>query len=130
MKELELDDRILERSSQVIVHTRLGRPANYIMGEGDEPIYDHDPKEALATDLQSVRGARKPRLDLARRPDLGELVSGRVQPPPHGGTTCFINVIGLGLQFAALGALAHGKAMATGVGREIPTGWLLEDEHP
>jgi hypothetical protein len=39
-------------------------------------------------------------------------------------------VIGLGLQFAALGALAHEKAIANGVGREIPTDWLLEDEHP
>jgi alanine dehydrogenase len=130
VKELELDDRILERSAQVVVHTRLGRPANYIMGKGDEPIYDHDPKEGLAADLQDIRGARKTRLDLARRPDLGELVSGQVQPPPHGGLTCFVNVMGLGLQFAALGALAHEKAMASSVGREIPTDWFLENEHP
>ena len=130
VKELELDDRILERSAQVVVHTRLGRPANYIMGKGDEPIYDHDPKEGLAEDLQKIRGARKSRLDLADRPDLGELVSGHVQPPPHGGITCFVNVIGLGLQFAALGALAHQKAKASGIGREIPTDWLLENEHP
>lgn len=130
VKELELDDRILGRSAQVVVHTRLGRPANYIMGKGDEPIYGHDPKEGLATDLQDIRGARKTRLDLARRPDLGELVSGHVQPPPHGGLTCFVNVIGLGLQFAALGALAHEKAIANGVGREIPTDWFLENEHP
>jgi alanine dehydrogenase len=130
VKELELDDRILERSAQVIVHTRLGRPANYIIGKGDEPIYDHDPKEGLAEDLQKIRGARKSRPDLEDRPDLGELVSGRVQPPPHGGITCFVNVMGLGLQFAALGALAHEKAKASGIGREIPTDWLLEDEHP
>ena len=130
VKELELDDRILERSAQVIVHTRLGRPANYIIGKGDEPIYDHDPKEGLAEDLQKIRGARKSRPDLEDRPDLGELVSGRVQPPPHGGITCFVNVMGLGLQVAALGALAHEKAKASGIGREIPTDWLLEDEHP
>src|ERR1700730_8856993 len=130
VKELELDDRILERSAQVIVHTRLGRPANYIMGKGDEPIYDHDTKEGLAEDLQKIRGASKSRLDLADRPDLSELISGHVQPPPHGGITCFVNVIGLGLQFAALGALAHQKAKANGIGREIPTDWLLENEHP
>jgi len=40
------------------------------------------------------------------------------------------HVIGLGLQFAALGALAHQKAKASGIGREIPTDWLLENEHP
>jgi len=130
VKELELDDRILERSAQVIVHTRIGRPANYIIGKGEEPIYDHDPKEALSEDLQKTRGARKSRSDLARRPDLGELVAGHVQPPPHGGMTCFVNVMGLGMQFAALSALAYAKAKASGVGREIPTDWFLEDEHP
>jgi ornithine cyclodeaminase/alanine dehydrogenase-like protein (mu-crystallin family) len=84
----------------------------------------------LAEDLQKIRGARKSRPDLADRPDLGELVSGHVQPPPRGGMTCFVNVMGLGLQFAALGALAHEKAKASGIGREIPTDWLLENEHP
>lgn len=130
VKELEVDDRILERASQVVVHTRLGRPANFIVGEGEEPIYDHDPKEGLTEDLQKIRGARQSRPDLAQRPDLGELVSGHLQPPPHGGITCFVNVMGLGLQFAALGALAHQKAKEQGVGHEIPTDWLLEDEHP
>jgi len=130
VKELELDDRILERSALVVVHTRLGRPANFIIGKGQEAIYDHDPKEGLAEDLQKIRAARKSRLDLAERPDLGELVSGHVQPPPHGGLTCFVNVMGLGLQFAALGALAYKAAKKQGVGREIPTDWLLQLEHP
>ena len=44
--------------------------------------------------------------------------------------TCFVNVMGLGLQFAALGALAYEAARKHGVGREIPTDWLLESEHP
>jgi ornithine cyclodeaminase/alanine dehydrogenase-like protein (mu-crystallin family) len=130
VKELELDDRILERAAQVVVHTRLGRPANYIIGKGQEPFYDHDPKEGLDEDLQKIRGARQSRLDLARRPDLGELVSGKVNPPPPGSLTCFVNVMGLGLQFAALGALAHEQARLQGVGREIPTDWFLENEHP
>ena len=112
------------------MHTRLGRPANFIIGKGQEAIYDHDPKEGLAEDLQKIRATRKSRLDLPERPDLGELVSGHVQPPPHGGLTCFVNVMGLGLQFAALGALAYEAAKKQGVGREIPTDWLLELEHP
>ena len=109
---------------------RLGRPANFIIGKGQDAIYDHDPKEGLAEDLQKIRATRKSRLDLPERPDLGELVSGHVQPPPHGGLTCFVNVMGLGLQFAALGALAYEAAKKQGVGREIPTDWLLELEHP
>jgi ornithine cyclodeaminase/alanine dehydrogenase-like protein (mu-crystallin family) len=130
VKELELDDRILERADQVIVHTRLGRPANYIIGKGEEPIYDHDPKEGLDKNIQEVRGARRSRPDLARRPDLGELVCGKVNAPPPGSLTCFVNVMGLGLQFAALGALAYQQAKIHGMGREIPTDWLLEAEHP
>src|SRR5947208_15326413 len=101
-----------------------------MLGKGDVQSYVEESTDGLAEDWQKIRGARKSRLDLADRPDLGELVCGHVQPPPHGGITCFVNVIGLGLQFAALGALAHQKAKASGIGREIPTDWLLESEHP
>jgi hypothetical protein len=44
--------------------------------------------------------------------------------------TTFVNTIGMGLQFAAIGSLAYEKAKAAGRGREIPTDWLLEDVHP
>jgi ornithine cyclodeaminase/alanine dehydrogenase-like protein (mu-crystallin family) len=84
----------------------------------------------LDESIQKVRGARKSRPDLARRPDLGELVCGNVNAPAPGSLTCFVNVMGLGLQFAALGALAYQQAKIHGMGREIPTDWLLEAEHP
>ena len=73
---------------------------------------------AVQTTLQPVNGAEPVRL------------SGRVRNISHGGITCFVNVMGLGLQFAALGALAYQKAKEQGVGHEIPTDWFLEDEHP
>jgi alanine dehydrogenase len=130
VKELELGDGILERSALNVVHARIGRPANYIIGKGDHPFYDHDPQEGLADDLKKVRGTRRVGVDLEKLPDLGELAAGRVAPPPAGGLTCFVNVMGLGIQFAALGALACENAKARGVGREIPTDWLLETEHP
>ena len=47
VKELELGPGILGRSALVAVHTRLDRPANYIVGEGENPIYDHDPAQGL-----------------------------------------------------------------------------------
>ncbi len=130
VKELELGDGILERSVLNVVHTRIGRPANYIIGKGEEPIYDHDPQEGLADEFKKVRGTRRVGVDLEKLPDLGELVAGKVAPPPAGALTCFVNVMGLGIQFAALGALACAHAKARGVGREIPTDWLLESEHP
>jgi ornithine cyclodeaminase/alanine dehydrogenase-like protein (mu-crystallin family) len=44
--------------------------------------------------------------------------------------TCFINNIGLGIQFAAVGSAVYAEAKAKGLGREIPTDWFLETVHP
>jgi len=131
LKELELGRGILANSSMVVVHTRLDRPANYIVGKGENPIFDHDPEEGLTGEIAKTRARRPPNeIDLTTQPDLGELAAGMVQRPPPGTMTTFVNTIGMGLQFAALGSLAYEKARAQGRGREIPTDWLLEDVHP
>ena len=44
--------------------------------------------------------------------------------------TGFCNNIGMGLQFAAVGALVYEKARQWGVGRELPTEWFTEDIRP
>lgn len=44
--------------------------------------------------------------------------------------TCFVNNVGLGLQFAALGALILEKAKQLGVGRALPSDWFSETVHP
>jgi ornithine cyclodeaminase/alanine dehydrogenase-like protein (mu-crystallin family) len=44
--------------------------------------------------------------------------------------TCFVNNVGLGLQFAALGVLLMEKAKRLGVGRELPGEWFSETVHP
>lgn len=131
VKELELDPETLNKSALVVVHSRLDRPANFIVGEGEDPIYSHDPQQGLPDELRSTRASRPPsKVDLTKCADLGELATGKVQLPPAGRLTCFVNTIGLGLQFAALGALAHQRAVERGMGREIPTDWLLETVHP
>ena len=45
-------------------------------------------------------------------------------------STCFLNNIGIGLQFAAVGSAVYYEAKAKGIGREIPTDWFLESVHP
>ncbi len=131
VKSLELGDGVLERSSQVVVHTRIDRPANYIVGRGEEPIYGHDPQEGLSAELGAARAARiESAVDLTRAPDLGELVAGKVSPAPPGTITCFVNTMGLGTQFAALGALALQRARDQGIGVELPTELFLENVHP
>ncbi|MCC6779644.1 MAG: hypothetical protein IT537_23940 [Hyphomicrobiales bacterium] len=44
--------------------------------------------------------------------------------------TCFISNIGLGYQFAAVGALIYRKAKEARRGHDLPTDWLTEDVHP
>ncbi len=44
--------------------------------------------------------------------------------------TCFVNNMGLGLQFASAAGLAYRKAKEAGLGHELPTDWFTEDVHP
>ncbi len=44
--------------------------------------------------------------------------------------TCFVNLPGVGLQFAAVGAAFYRRAREAGRGRELPTEWFTEDVVP
>ena len=131
VKELELGPGILGHSALVAVHTRLDRPANYIVGQGENPIYDHDPVQGLPENAAAARLSRaKNEVDLGQAIDMGDLVTGRFQSPPEGSMTTFVNTIGMGLQFAAIGSLVWEKAIAQQVGHAVPTDWFMEDMHP
>jgi alanine dehydrogenase len=43
-------------------------------------------------------------------------------------TTCFLNNLGMGYQFAVAGHVVYEKARAQGLGRELPTEWFTETE--
>jgi alanine dehydrogenase len=66
-----------------------------------------------------------------KAPTLGELVAGmakgRGSPEQK---SCFLNLTGIGLQFAAAGAALYRKARAAGAGRELPGEWFTEDVLP
>ena len=67
VKELELDPATLDASALTVVHTRIDRPANYIIGESEDPISDHDPQQGLPPELQNARKARAPtKIDLTK----------------------------------------------------------------
>lgn len=132
VKELEFDPVTIDKSAMVAVHTRADKPHNFIVGNNrEDAILGHDPHQGLPEHLQSKRATRAPtKVNLTEQADLGELVTGRVQLPPAGRMTAFVNTVGLGLQFAAIGSLAAERAREQGVGNEIPTDWLTEDLHP
>ncbi|MGZ8263879.1 MAG: ornithine cyclodeaminase family protein [Burkholderiales bacterium] len=64
-------------------------------------------------------------------PTLGELVAGMAKGRTSPGQiSCFLNLTGIGLQFAAAGAALYRNARNAGRGRELPTEWFTEDVVP
>jgi len=62
---------------------------------------------------------------------LGELIAGKVVGRRRAeDITCFNNTIGLGFQFAAVGASILERADNEGRGHELPLDWFLQDVHP
>jgi ornithine cyclodeaminase/alanine dehydrogenase-like protein (mu-crystallin family) len=128
VKDSELGEATIRKADRLVIHARHFAPENYIAG-WDEKVEAHDPIEFLSGRTKDLEPA--PRPFWADAPELKELVAGRIsgRVAPNE-ITCFINNIGMGIQFAALGAAAYQEAMANGVGREIPTDWFLQSVHP
>lgn len=118
----ELDSRTYERSDVIITNVRpygLGREKNpycleYIMEgipetKGLEHGFDHiDPDWEMLPGLSDVLIGKSP---------------GRTQESQ---ITLHINNVGLGMQFAAVGAGVYKTASARGLGHEIPLEWFLQ----
>jgi ornithine cyclodeaminase/alanine dehydrogenase-like protein (mu-crystallin family) len=64
-------------------------------------------------------------------PTLPQLIAGEAQGRTSADqVTCFLNNIGLGFQFAAVGAIVYRKAREKGLGHDLPTDWFTETVHP
>jgi ornithine cyclodeaminase/alanine dehydrogenase-like protein (mu-crystallin family) len=69
--------------------------------------------------------------DFSACPKLPEFIVGDVEGRQSDDEiTCFINDLGLGLQFAAVGGMVWRKAQEAGIGNDLPTDWFTEDVHP
>jgi ornithine cyclodeaminase/alanine dehydrogenase-like protein (mu-crystallin family) len=74
---------------------------------------------------------KEPGREVSRFDDLGKLVSGAARGRQRRDEiTCFVNNVGIGLQFAAVGALVLQRARYAGVGHPLPDDWFSEDVHP
>jgi len=130
VKDCELGEESIRKADRVVIHARNFAPENYIAGFGDEKIAAHDP-------IDFIRGEKKSAADVEaappwiKAPELKDVIGGKVpgrKSPDE--ITCFINNIGLGIQFAAVGGAIYSEAKAKGIGKEIPTDWFLESVHP
>jgi ornithine cyclodeaminase/alanine dehydrogenase-like protein (mu-crystallin family) len=116
IREFETDLAALERCDVVAIHTQFGGIQHY------QP-------PGIVDDLPGVR-REKPR-DWSRYPEICDLIAGRAPGRTDDKQiTFFLNNVGTGVQFAAMGYCAYRAAKEKGLGREIPTDWFLQDIKP
>jgi alanine dehydrogenase len=127
----ELGDETIARIDRLVIHSHQHAPENYIAGFGDDGIESHDAIDIIRKGPAQAAAATVEHPSWLASPELRDLVTGRAQgreSPQE--STCFLNNIGIGLQFAAVGAVVLSEARNQGAGREIPTDWFLETVHP
>ena len=117
IKSQEVDQRVLDRCDRIVVHV-TAQPKQY------ENVMPGTPN---VSSEHTVGWWNAPGSDFARYPDLAQLVAG--QTAARGNKeeiSCFVNNVGIGLQFAASGALLLDKARAAGLGQELPDDWFSQ----
>jgi len=122
IRPYEFDRATLDRCDVIVIHSRESAPESFLTG-GDPTVVP----ELAGGGAQSKGGV----IDWGEQKDIGELLLG--QAPKRSNPqeiTCFVNNIGLSLQFAACGAAVLERARRQKVGRELPGEWFTEDVHP
>jgi ornithine cyclodeaminase/alanine dehydrogenase-like protein (mu-crystallin family) len=121
IQHAELEPKIFAKVDVLVAHYTAGRPATIDASCG----------VTQAEETEDMRRAVRAALAERQLPNLHDLVLGRAagRTAPQQ-VSCFLNHVGLGYQFAAVGAIVHRNARAQGVGRELPTDWFTEDVNP
>jgi alanine dehydrogenase len=120
IKRPEIEVKAVKRADRVIIHSNDASPT-HVLTEGLQ----------LPERAKGRGWAVAEEIDFKNLPTLPQLIAGQVDGRKSAKeVTCFINNIGLGYQFAAIGALAHRNAKDRGLGHELPTDWFTQDVHP
>lgn len=120
IKKPEIEPAAIRAAQRVVVHTHDTAP---ILVVSKDAKFQEASKEA------GWNAAKK--LDFKTFPTLPELIAGRVTGRGSDEeTTCFLNNLGLGYQFAAAGSVIYKRAREQGAGHELPTDWFTETVHP
>jgi ornithine cyclodeaminase/alanine dehydrogenase-like protein (mu-crystallin family) len=116
IREFETDLAVLDKCDVVAIHTQFGGIQHY-----QPPGIDGD--------MPGVR-REKPR-DWSKYPEICDLIAGKVPGRSNDRQiTFFLNNVGTGVQFAAMGYCAYRGAKERGLGREIPSEWFMQDIKP
>ena len=120
IKRPELEAAAMKQCDMVVVHSNAGSPTHLFTKGVSIPEKAENKGWMLAEEI-----------GFDSLPTLPQLIAGGVTGRTRDDQiTCFLNNLGLGLQFAAVGALVYRKAKERGLGRELPTGWFTESVHP
>ncbi len=117
IKSSEMDPQAVRATDVVICHTKTGE-SPFVTTHGIEEETVNGKKSTFAADS----GIRE-------LPTLADLICGNIKGRENDEqVTGFVNTLGIGLQFAAVGALLHRKAKELNAGNDIPTDWLTQAE--
>jgi ornithine cyclodeaminase/alanine dehydrogenase-like protein (mu-crystallin family) len=120
----EVDGEAIHKADVVVLHSRE-RYRTHIAGEGQFGKLVHgNPYVASEYDWEHHILTR---LNVNEIPLLEDILTGKARArTDESQITFFMNVQGLGLQFAAVGARVYELAVQKGIGREIPTEWFTQ----
>jgi ornithine cyclodeaminase/alanine dehydrogenase-like protein (mu-crystallin family) len=121
VRQSELDAESLAHCDIVTINTRMAEPDHYVLG-----------KEEDIPEITGFRGLeKKAGKSWWQVPELSDVIGGKTRRRENESEiTCFINNLGLGVQFAAVGAKVYELAKKQGLGRDLPADWFLQSVHP
>ncbi len=122
VRQSELDAESLASCDIVAINTRMAEPDHYVLGK----------EEDIPEISTGFRGLEKHAgKSWWQVPELSDVIGGKSRRRANDSEiTCFINNLGLGVQFAAVGAKVYELAKKQGMGRELPSDWFTQSVHP
>jgi len=120
VKRPELEVAAMKACDLVVIHSNVGSPTHLFTAGVSIPEKAENKGWMLAEEI-----------GFDKLPTLPQLIAGDVTGrTAKNQVTCFLNNLGLGLQFAAVGSVAYRKAREAGLGHELPTEWFTQNVHP
>jgi ornithine cyclodeaminase/alanine dehydrogenase-like protein (mu-crystallin family) len=121
MQRDEFDDDALRGCDPLVLHTQTTE--NNVTSSA---LAHFERDDFKLRDHPTDRG-----IDWRALPTLPDLLAGKIKGRERAEQiTGFVNNIGLGAQFAAVGKKVYDAARAKGLGREVPLDWFTQDVHP
>lgn len=121
IQPMELDNETFLRSNVVVSNVRP------FGSTGEYPYIQVFNMGEVSRERQNIPGTPHLSVNWDNTPSLSELILGQAEGrTADKQITLHLNNVGVGIQFAAVGAKVYELAKEKGVGKEIPREWLLQ----